>query len=287
MAKLADYDVSNPFSATVLDSTPITPGDADEEVREIKLEISKKEFEVELGQSIGVLVSGPHDFGNENHLRMYTVAGIEKNEETGNPNVEILVKRCSYVDDYSGEKYKGVASNYLCDRHIGENVTLAGPYGLPFEIPADKTSPILMIGMGTGVAPFRAFVKKIYEEIGGWQAKVRLFHGARTGLELLYMNEERDDFASYYDQETFKAFKAVSPRPHWDDPVALDYALEERAEEIWNMVLDPKTHVYVAGLEPIRALLDDAFSKMAGSSEKWQRRKAELVAGRRWTELIY
>jgi ferredoxin--NADP+ reductase len=68
---------------------------------------------------------------------------------------------------------------------------------------------------------------------------------------------------------------------------ALDFALEERAEEVWNMVLNPKTHVFIAGLEKIRKLLDDAFSKMAGSKEKWQRRKAELVAGKCWIELIY
>jgi ferredoxin--NADP+ reductase len=33
--------------------------------------------------------------------------------------------------------------------------------------------------------------------------------------------------------------------------------------------------------------LNKAVSKMAGSEEKWQRRKAELVAGKRWKELIY
>jgi ferredoxin--NADP+ reductase len=33
--------------------------------------------------------------------------------------------------------------------------------------------------------------------------------------------------------------------------------------------------------------LDIAFADMAGSAEKWQRRKAELIAGQRWTELIY
>ena len=40
--------------------------------------------------------------------------------ESGRPLVKIAVRRCSYVDDYSGERYPGVASNYLCDRRPGE-----------------------------------------------------------------------------------------------------------------------------------------------------------------------
>ena len=46
--------------------------------------------------------------------------------------------------------------------------------------------------MGTGIAPFRAFVKHLYRDIGDWRGQVRLFYGARSGLELLYMNDEVD-----------------------------------------------------------------------------------------------
>ncbi|MFQ5632492.1 MAG: FAD-binding oxidoreductase [bacterium] len=287
MAKLQDYDTSNRFTAKVLKNIRITPADSEEDVRELVLSIESKSLCFSAGQSIAVIVPGPHTFGNPDHFRLYTVANNAEAANGKNPEINICVKRCSYIDSYSGERYKGVASNYLCNLQPGETVTLAGPYGMPFELPDDDTSDILMIGMGTGIAPFRAFVKRIYQDYGAWKGKVRLFYGARSGLEMLYMNDEMDDFTHYCDKEAFKAFKAVSPRPHWDDPIALDYALEERAEEIWNMVLDPKTHVYIAGLEPIRKLLDDAFSKMAGSKEKWQRRKAELIAGKRWTELIY
>ena len=63
--------------------------------------------------------------------------------------------------------------------------------------------------------------------------------------------------------------------------------MEQHEEEVWSMVLKPETHVYVAGLEKMREPLDKAFAKMAGSDEKWERRKAELTAGGRWVELIY
>ena len=53
------------------------------------------------------------------------------------------------------------------------------------------------------------------------------------------------------------------------------------------MINKSDTYVYIAGHESMLAMLDQAFSRMAGSTEKWARKKAELMAGRRWVELIY
>ena len=286
MIKLQDYDIENKFSAEIKKTTRITLYDTSV-VRDIILEVENGQTEFEIGQSVGVIIPGPHAFGNKYHFRLYTIADMPETGKGKKKLLNLCVRRCNYIDEFSGEEYKGVASNFLCDLTAGETLTLTGPYGMPFEIPEDKSSDLLMIGMGTGIAPFRAFVKYIYKNLGGWEGKVRLFYGARTGLELLYMNDERDDFANYYDEDTFKAFKAISPRPHWDDPIALDYALEERAEEVWNMVNDPKTHVYIVGQENIRDTLNKVFSRMANSPEKWERKKAELVAGKRWAEILY
>ena len=64
-------------------------------------------------------------------------------------------------------------------------------------------------------------------------------------------------------------------------------SLEERGGELWKMLEAPKTYVFVAGIEKMRDELDEVFARLAGSKEKWQRRKAELTAGGRWTELLY
>jgi ferredoxin--NADP+ reductase len=69
----------------------------------------------------------------------------------------------------------------------------------PFAIPADPYTDMLMIGMGTGIAPFRSLIRAIYDKHGNWQCKVRLFHGARSGLEMLYMNDANNDLALHYD----------------------------------------------------------------------------------------
>ncbi len=284
---LEDYDTEQRFKAIVVESERITPEASDVEVRELTLELQQPDFELQLGQSVGVISPGSKEFGQEYHFRLYSVADLPEPGRSGLPRIKIAVRRCSYVDKYSGEEYPGVSSNYLCDLAMGDIVTMAGPYGLAFEVPEEMDANIILIGTGTGIAPFRAFVKHLYTNVPEWKGTVTLFYGARSGLELLYMNDERDDFAQYYDRETFQAFKALSPRPSWAAPIDWDGALAERGGELWDLLEQPNTYVYVAGLEKMRGELDNAFGEIAGSEEKWARRKAELTAGGRWVELLY
>ena len=285
--KLDDYNQQQRYRATVLSSERMTVEGSDAEVRELVLEVDGATFDYAVGQSIGVITPGPHALGHDYHFRLYSVADTPSVSDDGKRRITIAVRRVSYIDEYSGERYDGISSNYLCDRAAGDTLEITGPYGYAFEVPDDKEANLILIGAGTGIAPFRAFVKHIYQDVGDWSGKVRLFYGAHTGLELIYMNEQRDDFALYYDEDTFEAFSALSPRPNWADPIAWDYCLEERSDEILEMLNNSKTYVYLAGKEEVRDELDDVFARMTGSTERWQRRRAELVAGGRWTELLY
>jgi ferredoxin--NADP+ reductase len=235
---------------------------------------------------VGLIAPGRADLGQDEHFRLYSVADLPEHGE-GTVRITIAVRRCTYIDDYSGEEFDGIASNYLCDRQPGDTVTLAGPFGMPFQVPPDPDANLLLIGTGTGIAPFRALVKHIYKERSDWRGKVWLFYGARSGLELLYMNSQRDDFAQYYDQETFDAFRALSPRPHWDAPIDWAASLSDRAADLWSLLGEPDTYVYIAGLEKSLGRLTQVFVDAAGSAEKFERRQAELKAGGRWIELLY
>ncbi len=283
--RLNEYDTTYRYEGMVVSSQRISP-EGTEEVRELVLDINNGPG-IEVGQNIGVIVPGDPEFGAQDHLRLYSIADIPEASGTTTQRVKIAVRRVTYIDDYSGERYKGRASNYLCDRQEGDRLTLTGPYGAPFQIPTENDANLIMIGMGTGIAPFRAYIKLLYAQRPHFAGAVRLFYGGRTGLELIYMNEERDDFAQYMDRDTFQAFKALSPRPHWSDPIAWDEAIADRGTEIWAMMLDHKTYVFLAGLEEIREQLDAVFSGLVDSPQQWHRRKAELQAGGRWVELLY
>lgn len=285
MAHLADYSTEKKYQAAVKKTERLTPSDTDE-IREILLEVKQPEFDCQVDQSFGVLIEQSGDFGNSYHHRLYSVADLPT-KKNGKTNISLLVKRCYYVDEFNGEIYDGVGSNYLCDRKVGDEITITGPFELPFTAPEDKNSNLILIGMGTGIAPFRAFVKHIYKNIKDWKGKIRLFYGAKSGLELLYLNDKDGDLTNYYDEDTFEAFHALSPRPEWEDAIALDVVIEERAEEILEMLSQTNTHIYVAGYEKINDNLNKAFSTILGSKEKWETRKAELIAGKKWAEVIY
>jgi ferredoxin--NADP+ reductase len=284
--KLIEYDISNPYWATVVSNERITAEDTDE-VRHITLGISDATFTYVEGQSIGVLVPGPHEFGNEHHLRLYSIANSRMGENQELAEISVCVRRCFYIDEVSGERHPGVASNYLCDLAPGDEISVTGPYGRHFLPPRDNTCNLLMIGVGTGIAPFRAFIRHIYEDRKEWKGKVRLFYGARTGMDLLYMNEKNNDLGLYYDQETFKAFESMSPRPHFDEPAQVERSVKENAGEVWDLVQDLKTYVFVAGLSRLEERLDTVLAEMAGSAEAWQALKKSMVAQRRWSTLFY
>jgi len=271
------------YSAVLTQSRRITPPASREEVKHLVFRTGDLSFDAAVGNCIRVLAPG--QFGNPFHARIYSIMDLERRPQ--GTEFAICVRRCSYVDEFNGEEYKGVASNFLCDLKPDDVLQFAGPVGYPFVIPEDKTADLLMLGMGTGIAPFRNLIRQIYEKIGGWKGSVRLFYGAKSPLEMLYMNDENSDLANYYDQPTFRAFQAVSPRPALDAPVALDKALEQNAAEVWAMLQRPTTRVFVAGTANLLPVVEQAMVKLAGSGREWLSVQSALKSTGRWSEVLY
>ena len=280
-----DLDVPT-IEAIVKGSARITP-DSHEEVRQIDLQIDDPSFRYLEGQSIGVVVPGPHPFGNKYHMRRYTIANNGGVGSDGIAELSILVKRCFYIDEVNGEKYPGIASNYLCDASPGDKLTLTGPYKSPFKMPPNPTDNLLMIGTGTGIAPFRSFIQQIYKEQGNWQGDVRLFYGAKSGMELLYMNDVNDDIANYYDEPTFQAFSGLANRPMMKDTDGLERSIEDNGQEIWSLIQKPNTYLFLAGLKNMSEVFNRKISELAGSEEAWDTLKKKLIEEERYSELLY
>lgn len=284
--RLQDYDVTVRHRAEIVNSMRISAPEAKDEVRDIQFEVDSG-FDVKIGQNIGVLAPGRRDIGQEHHFRLYTISDVPQRTDDGMLRLSICVRRCFYIDEFSGERYPGIASNYLCDLKPGEKLTITGPYGQAFPIPPDNHATLIMIGAGTGIAPFRAFIKYFYQERPDFEGRIWLFHGGETGLDLLYRNRETDDFALYYDRDTFQAFNALSKRPGWSDEADWGSAIHARGEEIERLLSDARTYVYVAGLEKIIGELDLVMAEVAGSNKTWFRWKEDLKAEGRWIELVY
>ncbi len=88
-----------------------------------------------------------------------------------------------------GRKKQGVASTFLADRiHVGEKVKVFIEENEFFKLPKDPSTPIIMVGAGTGIAPFRAFVEERTEQ--GADGKSWLFFGnPHFKTDFLYQTE--------------------------------------------------------------------------------------------------
>jgi len=278
--------IESSLQAELRSTSRITDVETDE-VRELVLYIDEPSFRFREGQSIGVVVPGKDEFGSTDHKRKYSIVkGVQHDSEDG-VELTILVRRCFYIDDFNGEQYPGRASNYLCDAKVGDSIKITGPYRSPFAIPDDKNANILMIGTGTGIAPFRSFIEQIYKQKGAWEGQVRLFYGAKTGLDLLYMNDQNNDLTNYYQEETFKAFNALTNRALSGEEKALENSLNDNLQEAWDLIQQPDTYVFVAGLDNIAPSLDMVMIHAAGSKEIWASLKQKMKAEGRWSKLLY
>ncbi|MEO1309970.1 MAG: cytochrome P450 [Pseudomonadota bacterium] len=91
--------------------------------------------------------------------------------------------------------YHGVCSNYLADARPGDIVqAVVKPPSAPFRLPTDPARPIIMVGPGTGLAPFRGFIqeRRALKEKGATLGPAMLFFGCRRPSEdFLYADELR------------------------------------------------------------------------------------------------
>ena len=92
--------------------------------------------------------------------RSYSIAS----SQSANPDeVHLTVAAVRYTA--FGSEHWGAASTYLADRlEVGDRVSVYVEPNSRFRLPAEQNTPVIMIGPGTGVAPFRAFVEERTEQ---------------------------------------------------------------------------------------------------------------------------
>lgn len=275
-----------PFIATLVGSQLITDQDHDE-VRHITMQIDDPDFDYVEGQSIAINVPGPHDFGNNNHIRQYSIANAHKIEDGDLRKISILVRRCFYIDEFSGERYPGVASNYLCDAKVGDKINFTGPYRSPFNIPEDRSANLVMIGTGTGIAPFRGILQRIYDKHQGWDGEVSLYYGAKSGMELYYMNDENSDVSNYFTEESFNAIRSVTKKSFSDGADALSEDMDNHLDRVISQLKGANTYLFIAGQKKVSKIMDAKLAEAMGPNREWESLRDRMITEGRLSELLY
>jgi ferredoxin--NADP+ reductase len=252
------YRVSRPGIATVLSNDRITPPGYDD-VRHIVLDLSGLDYRFLEGQSLGVLPPGIDERGRHHHLRLYSIATSRQGDDGRGVTASVCVKRVHYTDPVTGQPRDGVASNYLCDLAPGDKVAVTGPAGKMLLLPDDPTANLILVATGTGIAPFRGFLQRIYRERTDWTGAVFLYFGVRFADECHY----REEIESYLDRPGYRRSYAFSREQTAPDGRRL-YVQHRMAEELdilRDLLRRDNTYLYICGLkgmeDGIEAVLED------------------------------
>ncbi len=158
---------NKPVTATLLARTRIISDDAPGDIQHIILRLPEGMHYVE-GQSLSVLPPGVDAKTNKKYSpRLYSIASTRYGDVLDGNTISLCVRRAEYYDPVTGvvdPAKKGVCSNYLCDAMPGTQVSVAGPVGKTMLLPSNPNDDVIMIATGTGIAPFRGFMHRLFME---------------------------------------------------------------------------------------------------------------------------
>jgi cytochrome P450 / NADPH-cytochrome P450 reductase len=187
--------------------------------------------------------------------------------------------------------FKGVCSNYLAAQPPD-----AAVYGfihkptLPFHPPENPHLPMIMVGPGTGIAPFRGFLQEraLLKQQGVPVGESLLFFGCRDPLQdFLYADEMRA-----FEAAGMTRLHAVFSRVPGQPKMYVQQAITEQGKDVWRL-LQQEAMIFVCGdasrMAPdIRRAIGGVFQEQTGASEAdAQAWVAGLVANGRYLEDIW
>lgn len=283
------YKPKAPYIARVISTTELTEADSSDEVRNIIFDVSGSGIHYIEGQSIGIIPPGEAEPGKPHKARLYSIASARTGDDGSSTSATICVKRVFSEDETTDTRIPGVASNYLCDLKPGDYVALIGPNGRRFLLPEDDSTDLILIAVGTGIAPFRAFIRHIFLEKGFWNGRIRLFYGVKNAMEALFLNNKNDDIGQYMEKNTFEAFRALS-RAHNEDAEKgyVQHKLAEQKQEVWEMIRNGNFAVYICGLKGMEDGVDEVFTELATQQGlDWLAMKKEFIKNGQWNTEVY
>jgi ferredoxin--NADP+ reductase len=249
------------------------------------------------GQSYGVIPPGinPKN-GKPNSVRLYSIASSRYGDDMTGTTTSLCVRRATYWDPELGAEdpaKKGVCSNFLCDAKPGDEVQLTGPSGKVMLIPEkeDFNADLIMIATGTGIAPYRGMIRRLFTEktpaAAAYKGQAWLFLGVANTDALLYDDEWQVVLKN--NPEQFRLDYALS-REQTNSKGGKMYIqdkVEEYGDEIFAK-LDNGAHIYFCGL---KGMMPGILSMLEEVAQKkgldWTEFLTKLKKAGQWHVEVY
>lgn len=277
---------ANPCSARLLENRVLCNEGPESQVHHLVFETPGLQFYD--GQSIGVLPPGINEKGKPHAVRLYSISSLGNDKaarEHPNEKLSLCVKRVIYKDPETNAEKKGVASNFLCDLKTNDTVNMVGPAGRKFLLPTEQNihRPYVFFATGTGIAPFRGFLKRLFSVTKDFQFPVYLLYGVRNHKELLY-NEELEQFS---ENKNFHYLKALSREQQNSDGSRkyVYHLLQEKESELWPVLKNSQTLIYICGLKGMEVGIREAIYSMAKNQQEDPELTYENIKSRMETEV--
>jgi len=191
--------------------------------------------------------------------RLYSIASsLEAHPDEAHITVSVV-----RYSQHERDRY-GVCSNYLGDLDDDAEIPVYVHENPNFKLPADPQAPVVMIGPGTGVAPFRAFIEE--REAQGAGGPNWLFFGDQHfTTDFLYQT----DLQKFHKDGVLTRLNVAFSRDQ-ADKVYVQHRMQQEAQELFRWI-DEGAYVYVCGdanhmAHDVHAALIDIIVKQGGKT---------------------
>ncbi len=254
--------------------------------RHLTFDISGSELRYLEGQSIGIIPPGTDKNGKPQKLRLYSIASTRHGDTLDDKTVSLCVRQLEYKHPETGEMVYGVCSTHLCNLKPGDELKITGPTGKEMLLPEDPNANIIMMATGTGIAPFRAYLWRMFKETHQdykFNGLAWLIFGVATTPNILY-KEELEQLQQQY-PDNFRLSYAISREQKNSEGgrMYIQHRCQEMADDLWNLIQKENTHTYICGLKGMEGGIDEALSGAAASNGvNWTDYQKQIRKAGRW-----
>ncbi|XP_022086266.1 nitric oxide synthase, brain-like isoform X2 [Acanthaster planci] len=150
-----------------------------------------------------------------------------------------------------GPLHHGVCSSWLNTIKIGREIPAFIRTAPNFHLPEERSDPLIMVGPGTGIAPFRSFWQqrqidmRMAKDVGrdNFGAMTLVFGCRQSTLDDLYRSETSEVVKEGALKEVLTALSREKGKPK----TYVQHILKERGKEVFKLISENKGHFYVCG----------------------------------------